>query len=153
MTADHHADQNRAFVLEEYARLAPFYERKWSFYVRTTCRETLSRMHMTSKDSILDVGCGTGALLHLLHTTLPDADLAGADPSPEMLTVARNRLPATIALKQGWAEMIPFSSNTFDIVVSCNVFHYIRQPNEALNELGRVLQKGGQLGFTHRDDD
>ncbi len=153
MTVDGHAAPDRDSVLQEYARLAPLYERKWSFYVQATCRETLSRMRITPTDSILDVGCGTGALLHHLLSNVPEADLAGVDPSPEMLTMARNRLPVTIELKQGWAEEIPYSSDTFDTVVSCNMFHYIRQPQDALEETLRVLRPGGTLVISDWCDD
>ena len=34
---------------------------------------------------ILDVGCGSGALLRFLGTMLPDARLRGVDPAPEMV--------------------------------------------------------------------
>src|SRR5699024_9934903 len=36
----------------------------------------------------------------------------------------------------------------FDIVVSCNMFHYIRRPIAALHEIRRVLRPGGQLVIT-----
>ncbi len=140
-------------VVEEYTRLAPEYERKWSFYVRATCRETLSRMHVNPTASILDVGCGTGALLHELATTFPECNMAGIDPSPEMLAIARQRLPTSVELKQGWAEKIPYSSETFDTVVSCNMFHYVRRPHEALIEMTRVLRPDGALVITDWCDD
>jgi len=33
-------------VVEEYARLAPVYDAKWSFYVEATTRETLARLSL-----------------------------------------------------------------------------------------------------------
>ena len=41
---------------------------------------------------VLDVGCGTGALLFRLAACLPGTDLAGVDPAPRMLAEARKRL-------------------------------------------------------------
>lgn len=145
--------RERNLVLEEYARLASQYDHRWSFYVHTTSRETLARLRIDPTESVLDVGCGTGALLNQLSTCYPEAGLAGVDPSPEMLSIARDRLPATIELKQGWAEDIPYSDNAFDTVVSCNVFHFIRQPHLALNEMFRVLRPKGQLVITDWCDD
>ena len=110
-------------------------------------------MQVNPTGSILDVGCGTGALLHELAVTFPECRLAGIDPSPEMLSIARRRLPANVELKRGWAEKIPYSSEIFDTVVSCNMFHYIRQPHEALIEMVRVLQPGGTLVITDWCDD
>jgi ubiquinone/menaquinone biosynthesis C-methylase UbiE len=143
----------RDAVLGEYARLAPQYERRWSFYVRATSRETLSRFRINPTDSILDVGCGTGALLSQLSACYPQARLAGIDPSPEMLAIARERLPPGVELKQGWAEGIPYPDSSFEAVVSCNVFHYIREPLIALKDMLRVLRPGSPLVITDWCDD
>ncbi len=105
-------------------------------------------MHVNPTGSILDVGCGTGALLNELAATFSECTLAGIDPSPEMLSIARQRLLTNVELQQGWAEKIPYSSGTFDTVVSCNMFHYIRQPNEALIEMTRVLRTDGAFAIT-----
>jgi ubiquinone/menaquinone biosynthesis C-methylase UbiE len=143
----------RDAVLGEYARLAARYERRWSFYVRVTSRETLARFRINPTDSVLDVGCGTGALLSQLSASHPQARLAGIDPSPEMLALARERLPPAVELKQGWAEGIPYPDGSFDAVVSCNVFHYIREPLVALTDMLRVLRPGGTLVITDWCDD
>jgi ubiquinone/menaquinone biosynthesis C-methylase UbiE len=143
----------RDAVLEEYARLAPQYERRWSFYVRATSRETLARLSINPTDSVLDVGCGTGALLYQLSARYPRARLVGIDPSPEMLALAGERLAPAIELKQGWAEDLPYQDEVFDLVVSCNVLHYIREPLVALKDMLRVLRPKGTLVITDWCDD
>ena len=147
------APATRNAVLEEYARLAPRYERRWSFYVGATSRETRARLHLSATDSVLDVGCGTGALLYQLSGSYPGAHLGGIDPSPEMLAIARHRLPPGIELKQGWAESIPFPDGAVDVVVSCNVLHYIREPLVALRDMLRVVRPKGKLVITDWSDD
>jgi ubiquinone/menaquinone biosynthesis C-methylase UbiE len=146
-------DPARRSVVTEYARLAPEYDAKWSFYVEATTRETLARLNLRPTDRLLDVGCGTGALLQRLSRSHPAALLAGVDPVPEMLAVARRRLPPEVELREGWAERLPFGSEQFDVVVSCNMFHYLRQPVAALREMGRVLRPGGRLVITDWCDD
>ena len=140
-------------MVEEYARLAPEYDAKWSFYVEATTRETLARLSLRSTDRLLDVGCGTGALLHRLSRSHPAGLLSGVDPVPEMLAVARRRLPAEVELREGWAERLPFANERFDVVLSCNMFHYVRQPAAALREMSRVLSPGGRLVITDWCDD
>jgi ubiquinone/menaquinone biosynthesis C-methylase UbiE len=140
-------------VVAEYARLAPDYDDKWSFYVEATTRETLARLSLRPADRLLDVGCGTGVLLHRLARSHPAMLLCGVDPVPEMLAVARRRLPPEIGLREGWAERLPFENERFDVVVSCNMFHYIRQPAAALREMGRLLSPGGRLVITDWCDD
>ena len=139
--------------MKEYSRLAETYDTKWSFYVEATTRETMSRLRLQPTDRVLDVGCGTGALLHHLTATHPGAQLSGVDPVPEMLAIARRRLSPSIELREGWAEHLPFGEEQFDVVVSCNMFHYIHKPIAALHEMRRVLRPGGQLVITDWCDD
>ncbi|PYQ61531.1 MAG: hypothetical protein DMF53_14940 [Acidobacteria bacterium] len=115
-------------VVAKYARLAPEYDARWSFYVEATTRETLARLGLRPTDRVLDVGCGTGALLRRLSATHP-------------------------AAREGWAERLPFAEEQFDVVVSCNMFHYIQRPVEALREMRRVLRPGGRLIVTDWCDD
>jgi len=140
-------------IAKEYSQLAQVYDTKWSFYVERTTRETMTRLDLRPTDQLLDVGCGTGALLHSLSATHSTAQLSGVDPVPEMLAIARRRLSDTINLRQAWAEHLPFGAEQFDVVVSCNVFHYLRQPIAALREMGRVLRPGGRLIITDWCDD
>jgi ubiquinone/menaquinone biosynthesis C-methylase UbiE len=140
-------------VLAEYGRLAPLYDERWSFYIEATTRETLARLRLRPLDRLLDVGCGTGALLHRLASGNPAVRLTGVDPVPEMLAVARRRLSRDVELREGWAERLPFPSERFDVVVCCNAFHYIREPAASLREMGRVLVPGGRLLLTDWCDD
>lgn len=143
----------KRLIVEEYARLAPQYDAKWSFYIEATTRETVERLDLQAADRVLDVGCGTGALLSSLSRTHEPARLSGVDPVPEMLAIARRRLPAAVELREGWAEKLPFGPQSFDVVVSCNVFHYIERPVAALREMQRVLRLGGRLVITDWCDD
>src|SRR5262245_53158000 len=91
-------------VLEEYTRLARRYDRRWSFYVSASVRETVRRLDLTGAHRILDVGCGTGVLLHVLSHVVPDAQLAGIDPCGAMLTVARRKIAGPVELREAGVE-------------------------------------------------
>lgn len=145
--------QSNQPIIDEYAELASTYDSKWSFYVEATTRETMARLVLQPTDRLLDVGCGTGMLLQRLSAIHPAAQMFGVDPVPEMLERARCRLSPATELREGWAEKLPFAAEQFDTVVSCNMFHYIRQPAVALREMGRVLRPGGQLLITDWCDD
>lgn len=140
-------------VLNEYDRLAPEYDRRWSFYVEATTRETMKRLELQPTGRLLDVGCGTGALLEAILSVSPGIKAVGLDLSPEMLNIARQKLCGRAELTQGYAELLPFAERSFDVVVSCSAFHFWRKPARALREILRVLVPGGRLVLTDWCDD
>ena len=140
-------------VVEEYSRLAAHYDRRWSLYVNATIRETLRRIEAEPEDVVLDVGCGTGALLHAIARTFPGACLTGVDLSTDMLAVARTKVDPKVTLRQGRAENLPFADEAFDVVVSSSVLHYLRAPDAALREMRRVLKPGGRVVICDWCDD
>lgn len=135
-------------IVKEYSEAAQDYDRKWWFYVESTTRETISRLAMKPTDRVLDVGCGTGELLSRLASKYPEASFAGLDPVPEMLAIAKGKLCGKADLRVGWANDLPWTDASFDVVVSCNMFHYITHPVDAVREMERVLVPGGRLLIT-----
>lgn len=78
---------------------------------------------ITHFESILDVGCGTGALSKLLSEK--GLKVTGVDPSTGMLGQASKRLKnkdiELIKIIPG--ESLPFPDNSFDIAISSYVAH------------------------------
>ena len=147
---DHQTNDRNEPLLAEYGRDAARYDTRWADYLCRTTRAVLDRLDAQPGERILDVGCGTGLLLERLRLEVPDVRLVGVDPVPEMLTIARRRLPmpATADLREAAAERLPFADRSFDAVVSASVFHYVRRPETALAEMRRVLRPGGRLVLT-----
>lgn len=95
--------------------------------------------------SVLDVGCGSGLLLELLRPL--SARLVGIDFSERMIRLARERVPeARLVLAD--AESLPFTDGSFDVVVSATVIQNAPSPERVLNEIARVLRKGGLAVLT-----
>jgi SAM-dependent methyltransferase len=92
---------------------------------------------------VLDLGCGTGRFSAALAERAI-ARVWGVDASPEMLAVAREKLPASVGLRQGRAEDLPFRDGWFDRVVMWLVVHLVDRP-AAFREVARVLAPGGRL--------
>lgn len=150
---DSKSGDRRTSVVEEYRKLAESYDRRWSFYIEATLGETLKRISLPANARVLDLGCGTGVLLAALSRLYPGASLVGVDPVPEMLSVARRRLGSDITLCTAWAEDLPFGNDQFDVVLCCNAFHYVTEPELALREMRRVLASTGELVITDWCDD
>src|SRR5215207_8601090 len=73
-------------------------------------------------DSVLDVGCGTGALTRLARARVgPGGRVCGIDPSAEMMAVARRKAARTgldIEYRVASIEALPFAADSFDVVLS-----------------------------------
>lgn len=135
-------------VRSEYARLSPHYDHRWSFYVSYSVEETLRRVPIPPRSRILDIGCGTGALLHALRRRYPQAALTGIDVSAEMLALAAAKLGDGARLCVAGAETLPLTDEAFDVVISTSALHYFRDPARALAEMRRVVRPRGYVGIT-----
>lgn len=99
------------------------------------------------KGKLLEVPVGTGVLTMPVYGELPEADITCLDYSPDMMQAARIKAEAAglrnIAFVQGDVGALPFTDETFDIVLSMNGFHAFPDKEAAYRETYRVLKKGG----------
>lgn len=111
------------------------YLRKRAQYVASLC----------PAGSVLDVGCGTGALAQLLAGR--GYRVVGVDPSEGMLEVMRERSPEVDAI-QASGTALPLADDSFDLVLTVATMHHIALPDdvaEALAEMVRVSRPGGRV--------
>lgn len=100
--------------------------------------------------AILDLATGTADLAIYMAQQMPEARVVGLDLSTEMLEVGRRKvaeaaLAKQIELKEGDAEALPFSDETFDVVtVAFGVRNFANLPL-SLREMHRVLRGGGRV--------
>lgn len=102
-------------------------------------------------DQVLDAGTGTGRMLELLTPHIQRG--IGIDSSPEMLTIARDRLAKAGILncqvRRGDVYRLPFGDGDarrgFDAVLFHQVLHFLDDPQAAIREAARVLRYGGRI--------
>ena len=103
---------------------------------------------------VLDLACGTGAMMRRLAARLPDAHLFGADISRDQLRAARQK-SSWLMLVESDAVALPFKDGTFDVVHWSWLLEHV-PPTRAvdiLREVRRVLAAGGHCWMTEVDND
>ena len=89
---------------------------------------------------VLDLGCGSGALLPLLSAE--GRLVVGLDHSPSMLAAAGKHRVRQTALIRGDALELPFADHSFGSVVATFPAPYILDAR-TLDEIARILRAGG----------
>ena len=90
--------------------------------------------------SVLDVGCGTGRGLSWLAQMDPSLELHGIEPSESMLSIARTKL-ASVDLRVGSGEQLPFSDASIDVVSAAGIMHHVDDPTRVITEMFRVSRR------------
>jgi SAM-dependent methyltransferase len=99
------------------------------------------RARLDRAKSVLEVGCGTGAILGDLPTP---ASVHGLDLEPARLVEARIHAP-TAYFTCGDALHLPYPSVSFDITFCHFLLLWVRDPLQALLEMKRVTRRSGAL--------
>jgi SAM-dependent methyltransferase len=99
---------------------------------------------LPSGGRLLDVGCGTGALVQEARARGHDA--VGVDPDAEMAALASTALGADVVL--GGLPDLPFADDGFDAVIASFVLNHVDDPRAGARELRRVAAPGGTVRAT-----
>jgi ubiquinone/menaquinone biosynthesis C-methylase UbiE len=94
---------------------------------------------------VLEVAVGTGRNLPFYP---PGVRITGADLSPAMLSIARQRaaeLGMDVELREADAQALPLPDASFDTVVCTLSLCTIPDHEKAIAEMARVLRPGGRL--------
>lgn len=114
--------------------IAPVYAMFYNFQVKYY-RETLSKMKdvidLKEYKTVLDIGCGTGALCYVLYEN--KLKVTGIDVADKMINKSKEKLAKTDVkiLKVKPNEKFPFEDKSFDIVISSYVIHGLKPKDRA----------------------
>ncbi len=132
--------------------LTPLYDRALRLIFDEVALKTrlLDQAALAAGQRVLDLGCGTGTLLLLIHEREPRAGAFGVDGDPEMVGRAGAKLHAAGASPHvvvALAQELPLAARSFDRMLSTLFFHHLPTPTKpaVLQEALRVLRPGGEL--------
>jgi len=104
--------------------------------------EVLARTGIGPGDRVLDVGCGGGVFLGVVAER--GAAPHGIDSAPELLELARRRLPEA-DLREAEMTALPHPDACFDLVTGFTSFFFAADLVAALREAGRVAKPGAPV--------
>lgn len=137
-------DTNTAF----YGELRPGVQDYWRkmaaprFRVATVLRELEKERPRT----IVDLGCGNGALCEEIHARFPDAEIAGVDLSAAQVAANAARLPwGRWLVADLGAKEAPALGRTFDGVVTSEVIEHVEDPEAFLRNARTLASRGAML--------
>ena len=110
----------------------------WTSELRKYLFEACS---LGSATRVLEVGCGTGAVLEQLQTP---AAMHGADIDPAALAACGRNAPAAIRVEAD-ALSLPYLPAAFDIVYCHYLLLWVADPVRAIREMKRVARPGGHI--------
>ena len=142
------ADEYKQLSIREFTKAAKVYESGHAG-IYEMCKDDYPQMFAELErepfSDVLDVGCGTGAVIELLHGKHPGARYVGLDLTPDMIAVAKAKGLDGCEFVVGDAEDLPFAANSFDAVLTSNSFHHYPNPERFFAGVHRVLRPGGTL--------
>lgn len=112
--------------------------------LRRRAKWILEKIEQQNPKSILDVGCGDGFYLHLLHSLFPKAKIIGVDMDKNALKSASlNVKGKNVKLKYGDARNLKFKDSSFDTVLASEILEHLEDDSKGLKNICRVLKPGG----------
>jgi SAM-dependent methyltransferase len=117
-------------------------------WTRTLRSYIFEKTGFRNTQRVLEVGCGTGAVL----SELPEGPAAyGLDIAHDALIQCGRYAPRAMRV-QGDVLSLPFSDNSFEIVYSHFLLLWVTKPLQALQEMKRVTQpRGHVIAFAEPD--
>lgn len=149
MTSEHGGEHGG----EKLALSGTEYDRQWgllSDFIRYNPgarhrRRLLTRLVRAGQapGTVLDVGCGLGELVEMLHDLYPTAAITGVDISEHALDANSTRFPfASFGLLDVERDRL---DRQFDLVISSEVIEHLDEQAEAVSNLCAMVAPGGAL--------
>ena len=141
---------NEAKIQKEFKQVLWIYDFWGSLTESKGAKKVLELAHINDGKKILDVACGTGAMLKKIVEQNPNGKNVGIDLSPDMINKANGKLKKTgrhFELHEGNALHLDFADNTFDTLINSYMVDLLPEKyfDRIASEFYRVLQPGGEV--------
>lgn len=104
-----------------------------------------SQIDFSHSNRILEIGCGDGKLWKDRPLDLRNREVFLSDSSSGMIQDVRKSLGDDFSYMVFDCENIPFKKEYFDIVIANHVLFYLKDVQNGLSEISRVIVENGKL--------
>jgi len=111
----------------------------------------IEELHLRGNESILDLGCGDGALTARLAELVPEGEVVGIDASRGMIDVAGEKEKGNLRFLLLDIDALEFAGR-FDVVFSNATLHWVLDHRRLLGNVKRALRDGGVARFNFAGD-
>ena len=141
-------DEYKQLSVKEFTKAAKVYESGHAG-IYEMCKDDYPQYYPVGARAVfrlLDVGCGTGAVIELLHGKHPGARYVGLDLTPDMIAVAKAKgLDGCEFVVGRTRRTCPSRPASSDAVLTSNSFHHYPNSERFFAGVHRVLRPGGRL--------
>lgn len=122
--------------------LSKYYQ--WTIPILEDLKKILNK---NNKYLILDAGCGPGYLTKELALAFKKSIVYGLDYSKYTINLAQKNCEGINNVKFVVQNILKtkFKDNFFDLIVCKDSLHHFKNPNNAINEMLRILKKDGVI--------
>jgi SAM-dependent methyltransferase len=130
------AEQLRSFYAGSYLERNPELDVADAPYKAALMSEACTLGGLSRAASVLEIGCGSGALLKDMKERLGASRAFGIDYSTTIAAAGRARFGHEVARADGVA--LPFRTGAFDVAYFADVLEHVLEPERFLREVARV---------------
>lgn len=152
-----HQGRIKRIVQREFRKQAEEFSRSQEMREKGGLRILPRLAQVKPTHRVLDVACGPGFVA--LEFAKHSREVVGVDLTGEMIkkarALARQEKVRNVTFRCADVNHLPFSPSSFDRVITRASFHHFREPERALREMVRVLEKKGKILIsdnTSKDD-
>ncbi|MFW9910267.1 MAG: class I SAM-dependent methyltransferase [Candidatus Thorarchaeota archaeon] len=117
----------------------------------------IEAMNIQSGMSILDAGCGSGAITRRFAKKAHPAKVTGVDFDKLFLerarSIAEDEDIDNVEYESGDIDNLTYSDESFDLTYCRLVLMHVKNTVDTVKELRRVTKKGGIVAVSDQDDD
>lgn len=128
---------------ERYREVSP-HQKEWG-------GRTISELSLAGDESIIDLGCGDGALTRKLAELVPHGSVLGIDASASMIAVAKKLEGGNLRFRQADINDLSFTEE-FEVAFSNAALHWVKDHRRLLANVKRALRGGGTVRFNFGGD-